>query len=277
VTLSDFCKKIYHKNHVYTSQGIFAENLFSSAGNNSCGIEYLKKLFNGSKILTVDTRRAFPTPIKTKELSGFFDKYISADILPLVMSRFSIPDAIPKNKNLFIELLCQQFQNIVAVNAPDDVENIVLRVYPSAINAPNPVEIIATGRLTSLYPNDTYFENSKTATNELTVGRYAKFIHTWTIANYGYVDWNNRKFEFIGEQKLAFPTETTINVPDTKKGSTANITTEIAARQIEGRYELKWRLLDEHGNDCFPGRTPLQLIVNVDSRKNTAAEVKHDS
>lgn len=100
------------------------------------------------------------------------------------------------------------------------------------------------------------------------------FTKTWTIKNLSNKTWEGRVLKCIDENahqeityknptiKQLLPCQTDIYLPSIPPNRQVTIAVIYKTPHISGQFVSKWKMLDEHGQDCFPNAT-LEAVVTL--------------
>jgi len=266
MTFSTFAKAVYPHLSGLSNQGWFIGELFHAAGSTfftkhpSYGADdYHVKVYNGSKPFNKKMKASFPKPIPRDALKEFFEHRIGTDTLSKMMVDFGISAGTTQNKELFVETLCIQFENIVT-EVSDETEDIVAKTYLDLLAG---IQIEA--KPVPLYPGDDYEVLGENPAQYPDVGFYKEFTHTWIIKNSGTTTWNGRHLEIINQHEVKPEAKTPqVDIPSTKPGEEAVITVTFDSRGDErGLNESIWQIKNSDGQICFPNKGGLRLIIKV--------------
>lgn len=99
------------------------------------------------------------------------------------------------------------------------------------------------------------------------------FVKTWTIRNTGNVPWIGRYTKRITPQTPLFShTAELTPVPTTLPGETMTISVDVVANRLAGFSEVRFKMVDEHGELCWPVLYPYGLTMVIESRPVIWAE-----
>lgn len=275
MNFSKFSKNLYKNLSGLSNQGYFIGALFNAAGSNFFKLKptydtdgYQRKVFSGTRDFTQDMKDSFPKPINTEKLMEFFKSRIGGQSLTNIMRNFDIPEDEPQNKDLLIEVLCMQFQNIVS-EASNDVDNIVASEYTRLLNKSD-LEIVSND---PFYPGDNFLIVNELTNDNLALHFYEKFEYKWTLKNTGTVTWKDRYLEFTNKAETRIKTKTkatTFPIPRIEPGEDICLTIEFNANGFEGTFESVWEIKDDAGNTCFPDKDKvLKFIGTVSNGRKT--------
>jgi len=92
-----------------------------------------------------------------------------------------------------------------------------------------------------------------------------KLVKTWEIVNVGTVSWIGRKLLRIGPCKGfgVIQSEPVTPIPLTQPGSPVQISVEIETPELQGHYIAEWKMIDQEGDQVFPNREPVSVILRV--------------
>lgn len=277
MNFSDYSKRLYPKLSSLHNQSHFIGSLFNAAGSTFFPVQgsygtddNQRKLYAGSRVFNKNMKASFPSPVDRAGLTTFFDTHIGDTSLPLVMAEFGIPKDEAQKKELFIEALCTQFQNIVS-EATNDVDDIVASEYSRLLRVSGVEAIVKY----PLYPGDDVLLISQTSAEPHSVSCYEIFNHSWTIKNTGKVTWKGRRLECTNHTETRIRTmNAIIDIPELKPGGDICLTAEFDARGFEGTFESVWEIRDSEGRPCFPNKgKELKTVATVIYGCSTTAEV----
>lgn len=85
------------------------------------------------------------------------------------------------------------------------------------------------------------------------------------IHNQGNVIWHKRKLVCSNPEETGRRTKVfEIEIEELQPGKYTKIATDFNARGQEGKFVSKWDMIDEHGNNCFPGsRNIFDVEINT--------------
>ena len=83
---------------------------------------------------------------------------------------------------------------------------------------------------------------------------YEDIHHTWVIHNQGSVIWHNRRLVCVNPEETGRRAKgVEFEIEKLKPGGYTKITTDFNARGQEGKFISEWDMVDENGQNCFPG------------------------
>jgi transcriptional regulator with XRE-family HTH domain len=142
-----------------------------------------------------------------------------------------------------------------------------------------PFETMASTK--HLYDASSFIEDV-TIPDNMRVWVNQSFVKSWKIQNTGKVPWINRcllcmdeqmQLQFSSEIDLIFklptqgrrllPAQTSIPIPTTLPGQTAQLNVDYTAPSYPGTQISYWKMVDESGEICFPDLEGLSCLVQV--------------
>ena len=103
-----------------------------------------RQLVSGKKRLTQEMRDSFPYPINENKFVFYFKDRLGDESIARIMNKFGIASNIVRNKNLFLKVLCKQFQKIITATGVSTTD-IVAEEYMCLLSEkPNPVDTTDT-------------------------------------------------------------------------------------------------------------------------------------
>ena len=108
-------------------------------------------------------------------------------------------------------------------------------------------------------------DNSNTI-NTYTTSVYTPIEHEWLLSNTGSVPWIDRKMVFVNSNGVRVRANSNIlSVPITLPGEQVSIKVQLDPRHFDCISECIWEMVDNQGNNCFPGSSHLFKVI-VDSQ-----------
>lgn len=260
---SEFCRKVKKLCPRLKSQIAFLDALAAVSGHTLCiSDSYKKKLFSGDPdVRFTDNVKGDFSGASIEELTAFFERYIHNSKLGDAITSFGIPESDTPDHHALCVALAYQFQAILD-STEEDAEDVIISEYQKAKakTADTPVPLSMKPR----YPGDDIYVHFQT---HYEIKSTATFVHIWNIQNRGTQTWKNRKLVYIRDPKIdrpeAVPAE--IAIDDVEPNEYKKITTTFDGRGFDGVFHCVWEMQDEHGENCFPGRT-LLFCVTIDSK-----------
>lgn len=205
----------------------------------------LEKVCNGNASLHADTKQAFMGnwSIKEKEVLVFLNSLIQDE--GIVATALGIPKADEYKKDLLCKAIRMQFEAFFSSEAIDK-DNIIPDAYQQLLENPSFSPIVCV----AFYPGDAAHDFSKNKYYQMDI--YGILQHEIELQNRGKITWVNRRLAFINENQMVRPTTMDIPIPETRTNGIVKFTIKLYGRGGEGRSNLRWRMLDADGNDCFP-------------------------
>ncbi len=270
MNLSEYLKRIYPHLAGVRGQGHFVDELFLAAGSTIFGTNpkykdynYQGKIFRGTSKLSDNLKASFPKPIHREKLKDYFTYRVGEKALPKLMSKFHVPKSKPKDKGLFIEALCIQFENFI-MEVGDEVDDIVEHKYSQLLDRDGR----GSYKQDPYYPGDNYALVKNQGTESHEAGFYEKFKQLWTIKNTGEATWRDRYIECADQGNTGIRAiNKTVSLPTVRPGEEKTITVQFDSRGFEGEFESCWRMKDKDGNTCFPGRE-LKVAASISPKVN---------
>lgn len=265
---SFFCKGIYDSMEGVSNQEVFVHDIFRASGSSYSfsgsslysNSNYGTKLFNGSKPLNNKLRDSFPNPIDKNGLMGYLQRHISESSVRTIMNYFSIPSEATINILALTRSLADQLQ--IIIHEPETDKDIIEAYYQQYM-VEQTSETVSCQR--PLYDGDKFWVGNTNNVRNHSVDFYEHFTHTWRIENQGKVSWKNRKLVCQNDSEITpcvFPQE--VVIPETQPKKSVTISVEFDARGVEKEFISKWMMVNENGQDCFPGLSgALNVIIDV--------------
>lgn len=95
----------------------------------------------------------------------------------------------------------------------------------------------------------------------------ASFTKSWTIRNAGNTPWIGRSLKRMTPRTPLFPhTVEMTAVPTTMPGETATISVEVAATRLSGFTQLRFKMVNNQGELCWPRLYPYGLGLVIETR-----------
>ncbi|WP_052663452.1 NBR1-Ig-like domain-containing protein [Psychromicrobium lacuslunae] len=95
----------------------------------------------------------------------------------------------------------------------------------------------------------------------------ATFTKSWTLRNSGEVPWINRTIRRMTPNTPTYPhSAETVRLADTMPGESVVISLEMTVNRYPSIAIVRFKMVDERGNLCWPNSYPLGLSVAVESR-----------
>lgn len=173
----------------------------------------------------------------------------------------SRPEDTPVKKAL-CSALAHQMRLLIS-DDDEDVDDIVSVEYQNLkVNNDDEAKVLIQ-TMQPLYPGDSIY--MKSAMRPVySVGIDEVFEHTWVFDNIGKQTWRGRRLFFSNHSEVRPRAEANyIDVPDTPPNKSVRITAKIDSRSFEGKTECIWIMVDEDGNNCFPGSSQFTIIVDA--------------
>ncbi|MDR2513629.1 MAG: hypothetical protein LBD02_00265 [Christensenellaceae bacterium] len=275
---SEYSKRIRPHLSGIHNHSHFVGGLFNAAGSTFFPVkgsygadDNQRKLYSGNRKFNKNMKASFPHPIAADELAEFFDTRIGENSLSLIMDKFGMQSEEPQHKELFIAVLCTQFQNIVS-EAADTVDDIVASEYKRLLS----VSDIQYINKSPLYPGDDMVLLDEASAEPHYVNCYELFEHSWTIKNAGKMTWEGRCLKCLNHAETRIRAViATIDIPKVQPGDEVTLTAQFDARGFEGTFESFWEVRDSDNRPCFPGKDKLlKAVATVKYERNSTAEVR---
>jgi len=269
---SFFCKGIYGSIEGVSTQEVFVEDLFKASGSNYSfskagrysSSNYGAKLFNGSKHLSKQHRESFPNPIDKTGVADYMLRHIKDASARTIMNYFSIPSDVTVNTQILSRSLADQLQ--IIIHEPEVEKDVVESYYQQYTIEPTSNNVSCQR---PLYDGDEFWVGNINNVRNHSVDFYEHFTHTWRIENQGKVLWKNRKLVCQNDSEITpcvFPQE--VVIPETQPNKSVTISVEFDARGVEKEFISKWTMVNENGQDCFPGLSgALNVIIDVNNKE----------
>lgn len=104
--------------------------------------------------------------------------------------------------------------------------------------------------------------DSQSATNIYVTGIYTPIEHEWVFANIGTVPWIDRSLVFANQKDVRVrATCNKIDIPTTLPGEKVSVKVRLDPRHFDCVSECIWEMVDNQGNNCFPGCSHLFNII----------------
>ena len=247
---SGFCKLTKPEYFGYNKQFRYLGKLFKAAGiRREYSDDYLKAVFEGTKPFTSIMKRQFPHPVKIDGIAAFFEKQLQPEYVKPLADAFGVSADQEKNKSYLSYALACQLAAFISDRERTEFDNIVPGKYEEARVRKESGTYQITRRL---YDGDDVWVENRNMKHAAAF--YEDIHHTWVIHNQGSVIWHKRRLvcanpEETGRRTKVFEFE----IEELQPGGYTKIATDFNARGQEGKFISKWDVVDENGNNCFPG------------------------
>jgi hypothetical protein len=261
VDFSEFCELTKPQYFGYKKQPWYLKDLFKAAGiRRDYSDDHLKAVFNGTKPFASNMKRYFPHPVRIDSIAAFFEKHLQSEYVKLLADAFGIPADEEKNLSYLSYALAAQVAAFISNREETESENIVPDKYEEARVRKESGVYQITRRL---YDGDDVWVEDRTKKHAAAF--YEKIHHTWVIHNQGNVIWHKRKLVCANPEETGRRTKVfEIEIEELQPGKYIKIATDFNARGQEGKFVSKWDMIDEHGNNCFPGsRNIFDVEINT--------------
>lgn len=265
MNFSDFCALTKPQYFGYNNQAWYLKELFTAAGiSRNYSEDYLKSVFNGSKPFTSLMKRHFPHPVKEESIKAFYEKNLRSEFIKPLADAFGIPADEERKGSYLCYGLAAQVSAFISDRDKTDFTNIVPEKYLEAKIRKESGKYQITRRL---YEGDDVWVEDQSKRHD--TGCYEKFQHSWVIHNQGSVLWHNRRLVCANPEETGRRTKVhEFEISDLKPGEYTKITTDFDARGQEGKFISKWDMVDENGDNCFPGsRSIFDVEIRTTLRK----------
>ncbi len=245
------------------SREAFIDGLFGAAGQKPyISVSYKRNLCNGSKPFTVEQKSPLRSKDNLQSLTTFFMTEIADSCVADVIAAFGVPEKDTPVKKALCSALAHQMRLLIA-DDDEDVDDIISVEYQNLkVNNDDEAKVLIQ-TMQPLYPGDSIY--MKSAMRPVySVGIDEVFEHTWVFDNIGKQTWRGRRLFFSNHSEVRPRAEANyIDVPDTPPNKSVRITAKIDSRSFEGKTECVWIMVDEDGNNCFPGSSQFTIIVDA--------------
>ena len=262
---ADICKPIYEACPAIRSQDKYIDGLLGAAGGVSISKSYKKQLFKGEdngkkKNLTLDLRRNLRGKNKQDSVKNFFYDNIADDYVKKLIGYYGIIEKDEPDKNALSYALAAQLQALIDTDE-DEAADIINAMYQQA-KAGHSVPTDKIKKYGSKYIGDQIWVEEMGKLHEKRC--YQTFAHTWTIHNQGKIVWSGRRIICINQNEVSPKARRTeIEVPETLPNKTVKLSVDVETKTIEGKYSLKWIMVDQDGDNCFNHDSSLDINVTV--------------
>lgn len=261
--------QMYYPNR--KNSGIFVSFCFIKAGSNyfshkqcdrlkSDDVSLERKLYDGSRKMSSDLKDSFKN-FNEDGLCSYFEKIIDKNKYGDVMLAFGIPPTAEKNPQALRRALAVQFKAFIDANK-EGTADIVAMTYQQLLEDPEQ-ELRSFNYISSLYPDDTVYINPDHK-RSYTGFMYEKLTVTWKFSNLGTQTWRGRKLYLFNNDEIRPWSESNyIEIPETPPKVGVEISVIIDLRPFEGRTTCHWIMVDNDGNDCYPGSRMFDIDIDV--------------
>ena len=262
---ADICKPIYAACPAIKSQDKYIDGLLGAVGGVSISKSYKKQLFKGEdngkkKNLTLDLRRNLRGKNKQDNVKNFFYDNIADNCLQKLFGYYGIVEKDEPDKNAFCYALAMQLQALIDTDE-DEAADIINAMYQQA-KAGHSVPADKIKEYGSKYIGDQIWVEEMGKLHEKSC--YQTFTHTWTIHNQGKIVWSGRRIICINQNEVSPKARRTeIEVPETLPNKVVKLNVDVETKTIEGKYSLKWIMVDQDGENCFNHDSSLDINVTV--------------
>ena len=253
--LGDLFKKANKNFFDFNSQNDYISRLFKKAGiTKDYDENYLRHLYLGTSKLSENCKARFPDKMDEAVIASFFEKHVKEE--KKLYESFGLID-MEVDSSCFFIVLARQFIEIVKAPENTEAEDIVASEYVRLTTAPDQKKASPP-----LYRNDSVLCTGENAVELNDV--YATYRHTWRIRNVGSVEWKERKLVFSNAKDSRIKAkENEIMIPDLKPRGRTEVSMEFQCRGFEGHFLCHWEMQDKCGDDCFPGSSYFDVVLNI--------------
>ena len=265
MNFSDFCALTKPQYFGYNNQAQYLNRLFAAAGiRRHYSDDYLKSVFNGTKPFSSNMKRYFPHPVNEDDIKSFYEKNLRSEFMNPLADAFGIPSSEEREASYLCYGLAAQVGAFISDRDQTDFSNIVPEKYLEGKIEKESRKYQIKGRL---YEGDDVWVEDYHKRHDAVI--YENFQHSWVIHNQGSVLWYKRRLICVNPEATGRRTKIhEFKISDLKPGEYTKITTEFNARGQEGRFISKWDMVDENGDNCFPGsRYIFDVEINTTLRK----------
>lgn len=262
---ADICKPIYEACPKIKSQEKYIDGLLGAAGGVLISDSYKKQLFIGEsngkkKNLTVDLRTSLRGKNKQSEIEKFFYDNIDDGKVQGLIVHFGIAEKDKPNKPALCYALAMQLQALIDTDDEEAVD-VINAMYQQA-KAGNAVSSDKVKEYGAKYLGDQIWVEEMGKVHE--VNCYQTFTHIWTIHNQGKIVWSGRKIICVNQNEVKPQAHILeIEVPETAPNKIIKLRVDVDTKTMEGKYSLRWIMVDEDGENCFNHDSSLDINVTV--------------
>lgn len=117
---------------------------------------------------------------------------------------------------------------------------------------------------------DRTFFITETFPDGTTVPFGASFVKSWTLRNNGNVPWIGRSLKRITPQSQIYPfTAELTPIATTLPGETVTISVDVVATRVPGFSEVRFKMIHENGEICWPHLYPYGVVLAIETREMT--------
>ena len=234
----------------FNKQSWYLRELFKAAGiQRDYSDDYLKAVFNGTKPFTSNMKRHFTHPVSIDGIAVFFERHLQPEYVKQLADVFGIPADEEKNASYLSYALACQLAAFITDREGTECDNFVPDKYVEARVRKESGTYQITRRL---YEGDDVWvedQNKKHA-----AAFYEEISHTWVIHDQGSVIWHKRRLVCANPEETGRRTKVVeFEIEELQPGRYTKITTDFNARGQEGKCISEWDMVDENGQNCFPG------------------------
>jgi hypothetical protein len=103
------------------------------------------------------------------------------------------------------------------------------------------------------------YEDDVTIPDNTRIEVHRSFVKTWLVKNTGFCDWGQGyEWTFVDGERMGGVSS--VNVPETPAGGSAEISVQLVAPTAEGVYRGYWQMC-VNGQECFGERLWVQIVV----------------
>lgn len=262
---ADLCKPIYEACPAIRSQDKYIDGLLGAAGGVSISKSYKKQLFKGEdngkkKNLTVDLRKNLRGKNKQDSIKKFFYDNIDDGSVQNLIEHYGISEKDNPNKDALCYALAMQLQALIDTD-DEEAPDIINAMYQQA-KAGNTVSSDKVKEYGAKYLGDQMWVEEMGRIHN--VNCYQTFTHTWTIHNQGKVVWRDRRIICINQSEVNPKAHVIdLEVPETAPNKIIKLNVNVDTRTAEGKYTLKWIMVDKDDDNCFNHDSSLDINVAV--------------
>ena len=226
-----------------------------------------RKLYDGTRTMSQELKDSFGA-FDEEGLCGCFEKIIDKGKYDEVMLANGIPPNIEKNPELLRRALAIQFKAFIDSDE-EEAADIVSMTYQQLLAEPEEAAS-SFHHVSSLYPDDIVYIKPDHERNYEGY-MYEKIEIKWKFSNLGKRTWRERKLH-LANHDIIHPraSDNYIDIPETPPQTGVELTVVMELRPFQEETVCNWIMIDEAGNDCFPGGRSFDIAINVKfKRKNS--------
>ena len=211
--------------------------------------------------MTHTIKKSF-TAFDVKGLAKFYEDSLIPEDIQNVARAFGIAINTEIDAACLCSALSIQFRAFTESDS-DEADDIVAIEYQKLLASVTVADSKLYQPSSVLYPDDK-LRLSSSYRPTYHVKTYDVFEHTWEIENIGTQTWQRRKL-YLSNHTNIRPRATPycIDIPNMPPHERTKIAVCMNARGFVGKYECKWIMIDEQGEDCFPNSGSFEFIIDV--------------